>query len=40
MRMFKLMLKLMVLSVLVIGSAVPAVAFMDNIFEKEVEKVK
>jgi len=36
--MFKLMLKLMILSVLVIGLAVPAMAFLDNKFEKEVEK--
>ncbi len=38
MRMFKLMLKLMIVSVLVIGLAVPAMAFLDNKFEKEVEK--
>lgn len=36
--MFKLMLKLMIVSVLVIGLAVPAMAFLDNKFEKEVEK--
>ena len=38
MRMFKLILKLMILSVLVIGFAVPTMAFLDNKFEKEVEK--
>lgn len=38
MRVFKLMLKLMVVSVLVIGLAVPAMAFLDNKFEKEMEK--
>ena len=38
MRVFKLMLKLMIVSVLVIGLAVPAMAFLDNKFEKEVEK--
>ena len=38
MRVFKLMLKLMVVSVLVIGLGVPAVAFFDNKFEKEMEK--
>ena len=32
------MLKLMIVSVLVIGLAVPAMAFLDNKFEKEVEK--
>jgi thiosulfate/3-mercaptopyruvate sulfurtransferase len=36
--MFKLMLKLMIVSVLVIGLAVPAMAFLDNKFEKELEK--
>jgi thiosulfate/3-mercaptopyruvate sulfurtransferase len=36
--MFKLMLKLMIVSVLAIGLAVPAMAFLDNKFEKEVEK--
>jgi rhodanese-related sulfurtransferase len=35
---FKMMLKLMIVSVLVIGLAVPALAFLDNKFEKEVEK--
>jgi len=38
MRVFKLMLKLMIVSVLVIGLAVPAMAFLDNKFEKEMEK--
>lgn len=38
MGIFKLMLKLMIVSVLVIGLAVPAMAFLDNKFEKEVEK--
>ena len=38
MRVFKLMLKLMIVSVLVIGLAVPALAFLDNKFEKEMEK--
>jgi len=38
MRVFKLMLKLMIVSVLVIGLAVPAMAFFDNKFEKEIEK--
>ena len=38
MRVFKLMLKLMIVSVLVIGLAAPATAFFDNKFEKEVEK--
>jgi len=38
MRMFKLMLKLMIVSALVIGLAVPAMAFFDNKFEKELEK--
>lgn len=38
MRMFKLMLKLMIVSVLVIGLAGPAMAFLDNKFEKEVKK--
>ena len=38
MRVFKLMLKLMIVSVLVIGFGVPAVAFFDNKFEKEMEK--
>ena len=38
MRVFKLILKLMVVSVLVIGLAAPAMAFFDNKFEKEMEK--
>ena len=38
MRVFKLMLKLMAVSVLVIGLAAPAMAFFDNKFEKEMEK--
>ena len=38
MPVFKLMLKLMIVSVLVIGLAVPAMAFLDNKFEKEMEK--
>lgn len=38
MGIFKLMLKLMIVSVLVIGLAVPAMAFLDNKFEKEMEK--
>ena len=38
MRVFKLMLKLMIVSVLVIGLAVPAMAFLDNKFEKEMKK--
>ncbi|MBT8350051.1 MAG: rhodanese-like domain-containing protein [Deltaproteobacteria bacterium] len=38
MRVFKLMLKLMIVSVLVIGLTAPATAFFDNKFEKEVEK--
>jgi len=38
MRLFKLMLKLMIVSVLVIGLAVPAMALFDNKFEKEMEK--
>ena len=38
MRVYKLMLKLMIVSVLVIGLAVPAMAFFDNKFEKEIEK--
>ncbi len=38
MRVFKLMLKLMTVGVLVIGLAVPAMAFFDNKFEKEMEK--
>jgi len=38
MRVFKLMLKLMIVSVFVIGLAVPAMAFLDNKFEKEMEK--
>ena len=37
MRMFKLMLKLMVVSIFVIGLAGPAMAFLDNKFEKELE---
>jgi rhodanese-related sulfurtransferase len=36
--MFKLMLKLMIVSALAIGLAAPAMAFLDNKFEKEVEK--
>ena len=36
--MFKLMLKLTIVSVLAIGLAVPAKAFLENKFEKEVEK--
>jgi len=36
--MFKLMLKLMIVSVLAIGLAVPAMAFLDNQFEKELKK--
>jgi len=38
MGIFKLMLKLMIMGVLVVGLAVPAMAFLDNKFEKEVEK--
>ena len=38
MRVFKLTLKLMIVSVLMIGLAVPAMAFLDNKFEKEMEK--
>ena len=38
MRVFKLMLKLMIVSVLAIGLAVPAMAFLDNQFEKELKK--
>lgn len=38
MRVFKLMLKLMIVVVFVIGLAVPAMAFLDNKFEKEMEK--
>ena len=38
MRMFKSMLKLMIASILVFGFAGPAMAFLDNKFEKEVEK--
>ena len=38
MRVFELMLKLMIVSVLVIGLAAPAMAFFDNKFEKEVKK--
>ncbi len=38
MRVLKLILKLMVVSVLVIGLAAPAMAFFDNKFEKEMEK--
>ena len=38
MRVFELMLKLMIVSVLVIGLAAPAMAFFDNKFEKEIEK--
>ena len=37
MRVFKLMMKLMTVGVLVIGLAVPAMAFFDNKFEKEME---
>ncbi len=35
--MFKLLLKLMVVSIFVIGFACPAMAFLDNKFEKELE---
>ena len=38
MRMFKTILKLMLVGVLAFGLAVPATAFLDNKFEKEVEK--
>jgi len=38
MRVFKLMMKLMTVGVLVVGLAVPAMAFFDNKFEKEMEK--
>ena len=38
MRVFKLMLKLIIVSVLVIGLAVPTMAFLGNKFEKEMEK--
>jgi rhodanese-related sulfurtransferase len=38
MRMAKLTLKLMIASIFIIGLAVPATAFLDNKFEKEVEK--
>ena len=38
MRVFKLMLKLMIVSALVIGLTAPATAFFANKFEKEVEK--
>ena len=38
MRGFKMTLKLMIVSALVIGLAVPAMAFLDNKFEKEMEK--
>ena len=38
MRMFKSMLKLMIVSILVFGLAGPAMAFLNNKFEKEVEK--
>jgi rhodanese-related sulfurtransferase len=38
MRVFKLMLKLMIVIVFVMGLTVPAMAFLDNKFEKEVEK--
>ncbi len=38
MLMLKLMLKLMIVSAFLIGFAVPATAFFDNKFEKEVEK--
>ncbi|MBU0544076.1 MAG: rhodanese-like domain-containing protein [Proteobacteria bacterium] len=37
MRLFKLMLKLMVVSIFVVGFAGPAMAFLDNKFEKELE---
>ena len=36
--MFRWMLKLAVIGVLVLGMSCPAMAFMDNKFEKEVEK--
>jgi rhodanese-related sulfurtransferase len=36
--MFKSMLKLMIVSILVFGLVGPAMAFLDNKFEKEVEK--
>ena len=38
MRMFKLMPKLLIVSVLAFGLAVPAMAFLDNKFEKEGER--
>jgi rhodanese-related sulfurtransferase len=38
MRVFKMILKLMTVSVLVIVLATPAMAFLDNKFEKEMEK--
>ncbi len=38
MRMFKLMLKLMIMSMVVFGLAGSAMAFLDNKFEQEVEK--
>jgi len=38
MRMFKLILKLMIVNILWVGLAFPAMAFLDNKFEKEVEK--
>lgn len=40
MRMFKLMLKLMIVSMVVFGLAGPAMALFDDKFEKELEKEK
>jgi len=36
--MFKWMLKLMIANILSVGLAFPALAFLDNKFEKEMEK--
>ena len=38
MRMFKSMLKLILVGILVLGLAAPAMAFLENKFEKELEK--